>query len=149
MTKQRHKSERIMAWITPQLKAHLDQIVRQRHKHNPKYRISDLVRDALRAVVDDEAEILGSRAHQVRTVGKHVNRLQQEINRLMAQLAFTQQVLLQMLAITSAVQLDHQGQKVTPQQLITMCIKAASAADGQSLQAQLQKIAKDLTSNDA
>ena len=137
------KSERISVWITPELKANIDQIVHRSRKDDRTYSISDFLRDAIRSFIDQQADVLGSRAFQVRTVGKHIDRLQEHINTLENRLALSQQVLLQLLAITASVQLEKLGQKVKPQQLIDVSIQSATSNDGRALLEYLNTLATD------
>ncbi|MCI0713725.1 MAG: hypothetical protein L0154_26440 [Chloroflexi bacterium] len=140
----RQKSERIMAWISPELKDHLDQVISQRRKKNPRYRMSDLIREAVRHVIDNDSQIMGSKAHQVRTFQRQADRLAANIQTAEQTVALLQNVNLQLLAIVSALSLKQQGRDIEPQQLIDLAIKSAQ---GDKARQTLQHL-KSMTTKD-
>ncbi|MCI0708663.1 MAG: hypothetical protein L0154_00730 [Chloroflexi bacterium] len=136
-----HKSERIMAWISPELKDHLDQVIHQRRRENPRFRMSDLIREAVRIVIDNDSQIMGSRAYQVRTFQRQADRLAADIQTAEQTIALLQNVNLQLLAIVSALSLKQQGREIEPQQLIELAVKAAQGDKARQTLKQLKSAA--------
>jgi hypothetical protein len=125
------KSERVTAWITPDLKTKVDQVVKQTRKRQGDYTTADLVRQAIRQMIDQQEEVLGSKAHQVRTFKKHADHLEARLVAVERRLSLLSSVTLQLLAIVSAVQLKATGQsEVDPQRLIELAIRAAVGDKG-------------------
>jgi hypothetical protein len=142
-TNQRRKSARITAWITPDLKAKVDQVVTQQRKQQRDYTTADLVRAAIRQLIDQQAEIMGSKAHQVRTFKFQADRLVHHLDTLEARLALLGNITLQLLATVSAVQLksSRPASAVDPQGLIDLAVRAAHGATGQATWQHIARLA--------
>jgi hypothetical protein len=141
----KQKTQRVGVWLTPELRAHLEQILAARRKYDPSTKLSDVLREALRAFVDQEEEILGSKAHQVKTFKRVADDLSQQLIEAEERLSLLLSVILQLMTIASTIQIKHLQQKdLDPQRLIETAIKSAVGDKGLATLQDIQALAEQL-----
>ncbi len=143
------KTVRAQFWLTPELDKRLEQVLAT---HERGYTRAELIRDALRRYLDQETEVLGSKAHQVKTFQKHVETLQTQLNTLEQRLMALQQTHLQLSLLVYSILVGHvrgveqlaaQNGKPLPQKsivtqtLLEHALRLTQSSEGRSMLAQV------------
>ena len=120
--------------------------------HERRYTRTELIRDALRRYLDQETEVLGSKAHQVKTFQKHAETLQTQLNMLEQRLMALQQTHLQLSLLVYSILVGHvrgveqlaaQNGKPLPQKsiatqtLLEHALRLTQSGEGRSMLAQI------------
>ncbi|MBI5928208.1 MAG: hypothetical protein HY862_02785 [Chloroflexi bacterium] len=143
------KTVRAQLWLTPELNLRLEQLLATRDR---AYTRADLIRDALRHYLDQEAEVLGSKAHQVKTFQKQTDALQNLLKVMEQRLLALQQAHLQLSLLVFSILVGHvrgveqvatqSGQplpqkSVATQTLLEHALRLAQSGEGRSMLEQI------------
>jgi metal-responsive CopG/Arc/MetJ family transcriptional regulator len=143
------KTVRAQLWLTPELNQKLEQLIAKRER---SYTRADLIRDAIRRFVDEEAEVLGSKAHQARTFQKSVEQITEQLIQMEQRLATLNQVQLQLCLLVFSILVSHvraveqaavqtgaalPQKNVSPQTLLDHALRLTQSGEGQSALAQI------------
>ncbi|CAG0975595.1 hypothetical protein ANRL2_01986 [Anaerolineae bacterium] len=143
------KTVRAQFWLTPELDKRLEQVLAT---HERGYTRAELIRDALRRYLDQESEVLGSKAHQTKTFQKHVEVLQTQLGAMEQRLTALQQTHLQLSLLVYSILVGHvrgveqqatqngsplPQKSVSTQTLLEHALRLAQSGEGRSILAQI------------
>ncbi|MHB8753220.1 MAG: hypothetical protein ACYDBJ_29050 [Aggregatilineales bacterium] len=134
------RRERVIAYVTPQMKARLDQVLSTRARG---ISMSDLACEALELFLTGQEDQIGSRQHFSRS-------LQRRIDQLEARLANYLNLVVFMQANGFALLVQHltgDSNRVQPGYFLKIGVEAM-ARDGEKLRNQLRLIERDLETGD-
>jgi hypothetical protein len=135
----------------------IQQIVSKRER---EFTTADFIRAALHQQLDQQVEILGSKAHQVRTFQQQAERLSAQLRHAEGQLRLLMAVNLHLLLLVSAVVMGHikavehgaaqagaplARQPILPQTLLDHALRLATGGEGRETLRQIAEAAANLS----
>jgi hypothetical protein len=135
------KTEKLGVWVTPELRDRIEQVVKKQPRDTT---VADFIREALRAHLDGQADLIGSRAHFYRAFQQRIDALEVRLNQLEAAQTFYLNVILSLLSISASITVSQlSGKQVSAEKLIEHALQIAQR-DGAALSVRLVQTGRQL-----